>query len=65
MDWYTIINELQHRKVTLQQIADQCGFASRGAVHDLKNVKAATCSYERGVKLVALHKRVMHRREKS
>ena len=61
MDWYQIIQDLQDRQVTLQEIADKCGFASRGAVHDLKNVEKATCSYERGAKLVALHKRAMRR----
>lgn len=64
MDWNKIIRELQERGQKLQDIADECGFASRGAVHDLKNVAGATCNYERGEKLVAMHKRVLRRIEK-
>jgi hypothetical protein len=64
-DWYRIIQDLQDRKVTLQTIADECGFASRGAVHDLKMVDGATCSYERGAKLVAFHRKVMRRKTRT
>lgn len=63
MDWKQLIEDLQQRRVTLEQIAEACGFAGRPAVHNLKS-RSGTCTYERGVKLVALHKKVMRRRVK-
>lgn len=65
MNWKQLILDLTSRKITLQAIADECGFASKGHVHDLKTGRQATVSYDAGVKLVALHKRVMRRKIKN
>ena len=62
MNWKNIIADLC-KKVTLQEIADTCGFSSRGHVHDLKTGKHEKVSYEVGMKLVAYHKRVMRRKD--
>jgi AraC-like DNA-binding protein len=61
MDFKKLINELVARK-TLQEIADECGFSSRGHVHDLKTGRQLKVSYEIGVKLVAMHKKIMRRK---
>jgi predicted DNA-binding protein YlxM (UPF0122 family) len=61
MDFKKLINELgAHR--TLQEIADECGFSSKGHVHDLKTGRQLKVSYEIGVKLVAMHKKIMRRK---
>ena len=44
MNWKNIVAEVLARGFTLQEIADSCDFASKGAVHDLKSGKATTCS---------------------
>jgi AraC-like DNA-binding protein len=64
MNWQNLLSDLCKR-VTLQEIADECGFSSRGHVHDLKNNNQRTVSYEVGTKLVEYHKRVMRRKEKA
>jgi hypothetical protein len=58
MDWKSIITDIQCSGRTLAAIAKECGFASAGALHDLKMTEGATCSYERGHKLMELHKKV-------
>ncbi len=55
MNWKKIIADLR-RVYTLQQIADAVGM-SKGGVHDLGSGEAASVIYERGVKLVDLHRR--------
>ena len=65
MNWKHIVREMKTRGVTLDEIALICGFASRGALHDLTTGKSMTCSYERGIALVELHKRVMRRKAKA
>jgi len=63
MDWKSIIADLQSRNVTLEEIAQECGFASRGAVHELKTqARQKTCSYEKGIRLIAMHRRTMRRK---
>lgn len=63
MNWNQIITDLQARGYTLEDIATECGFASKGAVHDLKGqLNTKSCLYERGVLLVALHKKTMRRK---
>lgn len=64
IDWPTTIGELQTWGVTLQEIADECGFASRGAVHELRTGESKTCSYERGCKLVAMHARAKRKQQR-
>lgn len=64
MDWPTLIREIQSRNYSFQQIADEVGM-SKGGVHDLKNGKAKSVIFESGMKLVALHKRVMRRKVKA
>jgi hypothetical protein len=56
------IADLLGRGWTLQRIADACGFASRGHVHDVLNGKQISVSWEIGDKLLRLHKRVMRRK---
>lgn len=62
MDWKQLIEDLQSRGVTLEKIARECGFASKGAVHDLKSGVQLTCSYERGMRLVEFHKATMRKK---
>ncbi len=64
MNWKQIIQDMQDRGLTLDAIADKCGFASRGALFDLKTGSSATCSYERGVRLVEMHRRYKRRVKK-
>ena len=65
MDWKSIIADLQQAGNTLANIAKECGFASPGTVHDLKTGLSTTCSWERGNKLIAMHKRVMRKAAKA
>lgn len=62
MDWTKIIGEIRARGYTLAEVAAACGFASAGAVHDLQSGKQKTSDYERGARLIALHKRVSRRK---
>lgn len=64
MNWKQTILDLTSRKITLEAIAKECGFSSKGHVHDLKTGRQATVSYDAGVKLVALHKKAMRRKAK-
>ncbi len=64
MNWNQLIQDLQAKGVTLEVIASECGFASKGAVHDLKNGAQKTCSYERGQKLIELHAKYKRRKAK-
>lgn len=61
MDWKQLIIEILARGFTLAEIATECGFASAGALHDLKSGKQITCNYERGVLLLGMHKRVIRK----
>lgn len=63
MNFQQLLSELS-KLMTLQKIADECGMASRGHVHDLINGRQKTVSYEAGLKLVALHKKAMRRATK-
>lgn len=54
MNWQQILADLR-MVMTLQDIADSCGLASKGAVHDISTGRQKTVMYEVGVKLVALH----------
>lgn len=54
MNWPKLIKDLRDGGMTLQEIADACGFASRGAVHNLATGKQTTVTYDIGAKLVAL-----------
>lgn len=62
INWPQYIIDITSRGVSFQKIADECGFASAGAVHDLKSGQSSTCSYERGCALLLMHKRVMRRK---
>lgn len=64
-DWPKIIDDIQNRGYALEAIAKECGFASRGALHDLKNARQPTTTYERGVALMRMHKRAMRQSLKS
>jgi hypothetical protein len=61
MNWKQIVTDL-FEELTLQQIADACGLASKGHVHDIKTGKQSQVYYDAGVKLLALHKKVMRRK---
>lgn len=56
MDWKTIVTEL-NSVMTLQQIADACGLASKGHVHDIRNGRQTDVLYSVGAKLIALRKK--------
>lgn len=59
MDWQRIVLDILARGYVLREIAEECGFASPGAVHDLKSGAQTTCQYERGAKLLLMHKRAL------
>lgn len=52
MNWPNIIKPILAHGYTLAQIADECGFASPGALHDLLKGRQKTCTYERGTRLL-------------
>ena len=62
MDWKTLIADMRARGLTLQQIKDAAGFASRGHVHDVLGGKQRRVYWEIGDALIKLHKRVMRRK---
>ena len=62
-NWNQILRDLGE-VMTLQQIADACGFASKGHVHDLRSGKKKSVTYELGVRLMALHKKVMAKQQR-
>jgi hypothetical protein len=64
MNWKQLIADLRKRGLTLEAIRAECGFASRGHVHDLGGGKSFTVSWEIGNKLIRFHKRVMRRKAK-
>jgi hypothetical protein len=61
MDWKTLLQDIRRHK-TLDAIAKECGFASRGHVHDLANGNQLSVEWSRGQALIKLHKRVMRRK---
>jgi AraC-like DNA-binding protein len=61
MDWKTLLREIR-RHMTLDEIAKECGFASRGHVHDLANGHQLSVEWSRGQALIKLHKRVSRRK---
>ncbi len=61
MNWKTIIAEIRQSGATLEQIAQQCGFASRGHVHDLMTGKQAEPRWSIGDQLLALHRKARRR----
>ena len=56
-NWKQILDDL-NKVMTLQQISEACGFAGKGHVHDLRAGRQKSVTYEVGVKLVALHKKM-------
>jgi hypothetical protein len=61
MDFQALVNDLR-RRLTLQQIADEVGAASRGHVHDLLTGKQREPRWHLGDAIIRLHKRVMRRK---
>lgn len=62
MDWKRLVGECRLRGVTLEQIKDACGFASRGHVHDVATGKQPKVLWERGDALIRFHRKVMRRK---
>lgn len=62
MNWMPIMSELL-KKLTLQEVADRCGMASKGHVHDLATGRQRSVSYDVGDKLMQEYKRIMRRRK--
>lgn len=58
MDWKTIIEQLQVRGLSLQEIGDAVGL-SKGGVHRLVRVPGSSVVYETGVRLIELHEKIM------
>lgn len=54
MNWKQILADLR-MVMTLQDIADTCGLASKGTVHDIATGRQKTVMYEIGACLIALH----------
>lgn len=57
MNWTQMILDLETHGYKLQQIADICGFGSKGHLHDLKAGRQKTVTYLPGAALVKLHKK--------
>ena len=62
MELKKILGELSER-LSLREIAEQSGLASRGHVHNILHGKQKTVTYEIGMALIALHKKVMRRKK--
>jgi len=62
MNWKQLIADMQARGETMQTIADKCGFASSGHVHNLASGKQSDLKWTIGVSMIDLHKRVMRRK---
>lgn len=56
-NWKPILEALA-KSMTLRSIAELSGMASAGHVHDLKTGKQETVSYDIGVKLMQMHKKM-------
>ena len=54
MNWTLVIADIRKRGFTLEQIKNQCGFSSRGHVHDLANGKQANVLWEIGDRLLKM-----------
>lgn len=65
MNWKQLITDLRAKGVTLQAIQAECGFASRGHVHDLGGGKSTNVSWQIGDSLIRFHKRVMRKKAKA
>jgi hypothetical protein len=48
---------------TLQSIAEMCGFASRGHVHDVMHGKQKGVTFELGMSIVDAHARLVKQRK--
>ena len=62
MNWSTLIADIRGKRVTLQDIADKCGFASKSHVHDLATGRQHRVLWEVGDALIKMHRRVMRRK---
>jgi hypothetical protein len=62
MNFQTIITEILERGYTLKAIADRCGLASAGHVHDLKTGRQKNVSFTAGTLLCNLHQSAMRRK---
>ncbi len=61
MNFATLITDLRARGLTLQDIADKCGFASRGHVLDVERGEQQRLSWDVGDKLIRLSRRIKRR----
>lgn len=58
MNWKNLLREMSG-ELTLQQIADRCGFASRGHVHDVLAGNQKSVSFDLGTRICAEHARIV------
>ena len=56
-NWKPILTALA-KSMTLKHIAELSGMASAGHVHDLKTGKQETVSYDIGVRLILMYKKL-------
>ena len=61
MEWTTIIEYIRRAGFTLAQIAEECGFASRGHVHDVLTGKQGEPKWSIGDKLLKLQRKARRR----
>ena len=54
MNFQILLRDL-HKVYTLQQIAEMCGFASRGHVHDVMRGNQSGVRYEVGAMVIDAH----------
>ena len=63
MNFQPLLRDL-HKVYTLQQIADMCGFASRGHVHDVMRGNQIGVKYEIGAKVINAHSTLKNERKR-
>lgn len=61
MNFAKLLRDINETGMSLQAIADYCGLASRGHVHDIMTGRQAHVYYEPGAKIIELHKREMRK----
>jgi hypothetical protein len=60
MNWQKLLTEMSEY-MTLRQIAEACGFASAGHVHDVRSGKHLSVAFPLGTRIIAEHARVMRK----
>ncbi len=65
MNWKHIISDIRQAGATLDQIAEECGFASRGHVHDVFTGKQGEPRWSIGNQLLVMHRKALRKLARS